>query len=268
MEAGMRLEGKVAIITGAARGIGEATAVLFAREGAKVVIADKRQEEGEKVARRIRDEGGEATFVVVDTTDEQQVKDMVVAAVKAYGTVNVLVNNAGVFVLSDVHELTNEQYDHVMNTDVRGYLWCSKYVVPHMLRAGGGSIIMNSSASALVADPDLAIYCAAKAAVNGMVRGMALDYGSRNIRVNAVCPGTIDTPFNVDYFNAMPDPEAARREIGATHVLGRMGTAMEMAYCFLFLACDESSFVTGSSLVADGGMSIFVNATPRFLAKT
>lgn len=261
----MRLKEKVAVITGAARGIGEATAILFAREGAKVVVADKRQEEGEKVAKQIKDEGGEAIFILVDITDENQIKDMVETTVKTYGTVNVLVNNAGVFVLGDVHELTNEQYDLVMNTDVRGYYWCSKYVIPYMLQAGGGSIIMNSSASAFVADPDLAIYCAAKAAVNGLVRGMALDYGGDNIRVNAVCPGAIDTPFNIDYFNAMPDPEAARRYIGATHVLGRMGTSMEMAYCFLFLACDESSFVTGSSLVADGGMSIFINPAPWFL---
>jgi NAD(P)-dependent dehydrogenase (short-subunit alcohol dehydrogenase family) len=263
----MRLKDKVAIITGAARGIGEATAILFAREGAKVVVADKRQEEGEKVTKQIKDEGGEAIFVRVDITDENQVKDMVETAVKTYGTVNVLVNNAGVFVLNDVHEITNEQYDLVMNTDVRGYFWCSKYVIPHMIKAGGGSIIMNSSASAFVADPDLAIYCAAKAAVNGLVRGMALDYGGNNIRVNSVCPGTIDTPFNINYFNAMPDPDAARRDIGATHVLGRMGTSMEIAYCFLFLACEESSFVSGSSLVADGGMSIFINPATWFLGK-
>lgn len=252
----MRLKDKVAIITGAARGIGEATAFLFAREGAKVVVADKRQEEGDRVVKQIKDEGGEAIFTAVDITEEDQVKKMVETTVKNFDSVNVLVNNAGVFVLNPVHELTNEQYNLVMNTDVRGYFWCSKYVIPHMLKAGGGSIIMNSSASAFVADPDLAIYCAAKSAVNGLVRGMALDYGRYNIRVNSVCPGTIDTPFNIDYFNAMPDPEAARREIGATHVLGRMGTALEMAYCFLFLACDESSFVTGSNLMADGGMSI------------
>ena len=228
-------------------------------------MADKRQEAGEKVVKQIKDEGGEAIFISLDITDEDLVKKMVETTIKTYGTVDVLVNNAGVYVMSDIHELTNEQYDLVMDTDVRGYFWCSKYVIPHMIKGGGGSIIMNSSVSAFISDPGLAIYCTAKAALNGLVRGMALDYGRYNIRVNSVCPGTIDTPFNIDYFNAQPDPEAARREIGAVHVLGRMGTAEEIAYCILFLASNESSFVTGSSLIADGGASIFTNPAPWFL---
>ena len=261
----MRLKDKVAIITGAARGIGEATAILFAREGAKVVVADKRQEEGEKVTKQIKDEGGEAIFVRVDITDENQVKDMVETAVKTYGTVNVLVNNAGTFALNRLHDTTNEQWDLVMNTDVRGYFWCSKYVIPHMIKAGGGSIIMTSSVDGLVAEPDLPVYCTAKAGILGLVRAMALDYGRDNIRVNAICPGVIDTPLNIEYFNSLPDPEKARKEFGAVHVLGRLGSPMEIAYCFLFLASDESSFVTGSSMVADAGMSVIVNPAPGFL---
>jgi dihydroanticapsin dehydrogenase len=123
---------------------------------------------------------------------------------------------------------------------------------------------MTSSVDGLVAEPDLPVYCAAKAGLLGLVRAMAEDYGPDNIRVNAICPGVIDTPLNVKYFNELPNPEKARREYEAVHVLGRWGTTMEMAYCFLFLASDESSFVTGSSFVADGGMSIFINPHPAF----
>ena len=124
---------------------------------------------------------------------------------------------------------------------------------------------MTSSVDGLVAEPDLPVYCAAKAGILGLVRAMALDYGPDNIRVNAICPGVIDTPLNIEYFNSLPDPEKARKEFGAVHVLGRLGTPMEMAYCFLFLASDESSFVTGSSFVADGGMSVIINPAPGFL---
>lgn len=252
----MRLEGKVAIITGAARGIGEATAVLFAREGAKVVVADRLHKEGEEVARRIKGEGGEATVVAVDTCDERQVKEMVEAAIRAYGTVHVLVATAGTFALNRLHETTNEQWDQVMNTDVRGYFWCSKYVIPHMLRGGGGSIILTSSVSGMVAEPDSPVYCTAKAGVLGLVRAMALDYGRDNIRVNAVCPGVIDMPSDTERSTRPAETEKARNEAGAAQILGRLGTPMEMASCFLFLASDESSFVTGSSLIADGGMSV------------
>lgn len=261
----MRLKDKVAIITGAARGIGEATAILFAREGAKVVVADMRKEEGERVVQQIKQEGGDAIFAWVDITNEEQIIQMVDLTIATYGTVNILVNNAGTFAVNRLHETTNEQWDLVMNTDLRGYFWCSKYVIPHMLKAGGGSIIMTSSVDGLVAEPDLPVYCAAKAGIMGLVRAMALDYGRDNIRVNAICPGVIDTPLNIEYFATLPDPEKARREFGAVHMLGRLGTPMEMAYCFLFLASDESSFVTGSSLVADGGMSTFINPAKWFL---
>jgi dihydroanticapsin dehydrogenase len=123
---------------------------------------------------------------------------------------------------------------------------------------------MTSSVDGLVAEPDLPVYCAAKAGLLGLVRAMAEDYGPDNIRVNAICPGVIDTPLNVKYFGELPNPDEARRECEAVHVLGRLGTAMEMAHCFLFLASDESSFVTGSSFVADGGMSIIINPHPAF----
>ena len=262
----MRLKDKVAIVTGSTSGIGEATAVLFAREGAKVVVVGRRRKEGERVVKEIRDEGGKAIFVLTDVSNEDEVKRMVQTTVENYERADVLFNNAGTMLSKKLHETTNEEWDRVMNVDLKGVFWCSKYVVPHMKRQGGGSIIMCSSANAIVAEPDLGAYCAAKGAVNGMTRSMALDYGPDRIRVNAICPGYIDTPLGDDYFNSLPDPEAAKRKAGALHALGRVGTAMEIAYCALFLASDESSFVTGECLVADGGLSVIVNPAPGFQA--
>ncbi len=260
----MRLKDKVAIVTGSTSGIGEATAVLFAREEAKVVVTGRRQEEGERVVKQINDEGGEAIFVQADIRQEDQVKRLVETTVETYGTVDILFNNAGAMMSKDLHETTNDEWDLVMDVDLRGVFWCSKYVIPIMKERGGGSIVMCSSANAIVAEPSLAAYCAAKGGVNGLTRAMALDYGPYNIRVNALCPGYIDTPLGDDYFNSQPDPEAARRAAGALHALGRLGTTTEMANCALFLASNESSFVTGECLVADGGLSVIVNPAPGF----
>src|SRR3972149_4454737 len=242
----MRLEDKGAVVTGAASGIGEATAKLFAREGAKVVIADINDVDGRRVEQAIKDDRGQALFVHTDVADEEQVRKMVEATVKAYGGIDVLVNNAGPY------------------ATLKGPFLCSKYAIPHINPRGGGSIIMTSSADGLVAEPDLPVYCAAKAGLLGLVRAMAEDYGPDNIRVNAICRAVIDTPLNVKYFNELPEPEKARREYEAVHVLGRWGTALEMAYCFLFLACDEPSVVTGSRFVADGGLSISTPPHPAF----
>jgi len=260
----MRLKGKVAIITGSTSGIGEATAILFAREGAKVVVVGRRQKEGERVVKQIRDEGGETIFVQADVSKEDQVKRMVETTISTYGKIDVLFNNAGTMLSKKLHETSNDEWDLVMNVDLKGVFWCSKHVVPYMKKQGGGSIVMCSSANAIVAEPDLGAYCAAKGAINALARSMALDYGPDKIRVNAICPGYIDTPLGDEYFNAQPDPAAARRKAGALHALGRMGTTMEIAYCALFLASDESSFVTGECLVADGGLSVIVNPAPGF----
>lgn len=260
----MRLQGKVAIITGAASGIGEATAKLFAVEGAQVVLADIDRLNGARVAHEITGRAGQALFVPTDVSTEADVQKMVQTAATTFGGVDVLVNNAGTYVTGKVHELTSDQWDQVMDVDLKGAFLCSKYAIPFMRARGKGSIIMTSSVDGLVAEPDLPVYCAAKAGLLGLVRAMAEDYGPDNIRVNAICPGVIDTPLNVKYFNELPNPEQARREYEAVHVLGRWGTTQEMAYCFLFLASDESSFVTGSSFVADGGMSIFINPHPAF----
>ena len=261
----MRLKDKVAIITGSTSGIGEATALLFAREGAKVVVVGRRQREGERVIKQIRDEGGEAIFVQTDVSKEDQVKRMVETAIKTYGRIDALFNNAGVAVMSKkLHETLNDDWDLVMNVDLKGAFLCSKYTIPHMKKQGGGSIIMCSSADAVVAEPDLPAYCAAKGGINALTRAMALDYGPDRIRVNAICPGFIETSLLNEWFNTLPDPDGARRKAGALHALGRIGTPMEIAYCALFLASDESSFVTGECLAADGGLSVIVNPAPGF----
>jgi len=260
----MRLKDRVAIITGSTSGIGEASALLFGREGAKVVVVGRREKEGEKVVSKIRSEGGEAIFVQTDVSKEEEVKRMVEKTVSTYGRIDVLFNNAGYMATKKLHETSNEEWEKVMTVDLKGAFWCSKYVIPQMKKQHGGSIIMCSSANAIVAEPDIAAYCAAKGAMNALVRSMALDYGPDGIRVNAICPGYIDTPLGDEYFNAQPDPALARRKAGALHALGRMGTCMEVAYCALFLGCDESSFVTGECLVADGGLSVIVNPAPGF----
>lgn len=260
----MRLKNKVAIVTGAASGIGEVTAMLFAQEGAKVVVADINDDKGRALVRRIKEEGGEGIFFHTDVSNEGQVKQMVEAVVKTYGTVDVLFNNAGVSVTREIHETTESEWDLLIGVDLKGVFLCSKHVIPIMMDHGGGSILSNSSAVSITAEPGLAAYGAAKGGINALTRGMALDYGRHKIRVNALCPGYVDTPLGDGYFNSLPDPELARRKAGALHALGRMAKPIEIAYAALFLACDESSFVTGECLVVDGGLSVIVNPAPGF----
>jgi NAD(P)-dependent dehydrogenase (short-subunit alcohol dehydrogenase family) len=260
----VRLKNKVAIVTGAASGIGEVTAMLFAQEGARVVVADINAEKGRGVVHRIEEEGGEGIFVQTDVSNEAQVKQMVDTVVKTYGTVDVLFNNAGVSVSKEIHETTEDEWNLVIGVDLKGVFLCSKHVIPIMMEHGGGSILSNSSAVSITAEPGLAAYCAAKGGINALTRAMALDYGRHKIRVNALCPGYVDTPLGDDYFNTLPDPELARRKAGALHALGRMAKPAEIAYAALFLACDESSFVTGECLVVDAGLSVIVNPAPGF----
>lgn len=260
----MRLVNKVAIVTGAATGIGEATAILFAQEGAKIVVVDIDEENGRRVVHRIKGEGGEGLFVQTDVSNEAQVKRMVDVVVKTYGTVDVLFNNAGVSVTKEIHETTEDEWNLIMGVDLKGVFLCSKYVIPVMMEHGGGSILSNSSAVSITAEPGLAAYSAAKGGINALTRAMALDYGRHKIRVNALCPGYVDTKLGEDYFNTLPNPDLARRKAGALHALGRIAKPVEIAYAALFLACDESSFVTGECLVVDAGLSVIVNPAPGF----
>lgn len=247
---GRRLEGKVAVITGMASGIGEASAILFAREGAKVVGADI-SPRGQEVVDRIRQEGGEAVFVQVDLRREEDCRRMIDTAIERYGRLDILFNNAGVITAATVDETSNEDYERMFAVNVRAIFWACKYAVPIFKRQGGGVILNTASKVGISAQPGTAVYCATKGAVVQLTGAMALDYAKYNIRVNALCPGTIETP--------LLEPElrkygpAKRREWEAGIPMGRLGKPEECAYAALFLCSDEASFITGVNLPVDGG---------------
>jgi NAD(P)-dependent dehydrogenase (short-subunit alcohol dehydrogenase family) len=260
----MRLKDKVAIITGAASGIGRATALLFAEQGAAVVVADVFDTGGEETVEQIERTDGRAIYVHANVADEQAVQQLVKTPLAAYGRVDILFNNAGLFLEKLLHETTGDEWERLMGVDLKGVFLCSKHVIPHMQRQGGGSIINTASVNGLIAEPAIAAYCAAKGGVSALTRAMALDYGADGIRVNAICPGYIDTPMTDIYYDAQPDPAAARRVAGAAHALGRTGKPEEIANVALFLASDEASFVTGANWVVDGGLAVIVNPSPHF----
>ncbi len=248
-----RLEGKVALITGGASGIGEATAKLFAREGAKVVIADLQREKGKAVVAEIRAAGGEASFTKVDVRRETQVKRMVAFTVKRYGRLDILFNNAGVENPKPEVETTTDEWDFIMDVNVRGVFLGTKYAIPEMKKNGGGSIINTASIFGLVGSPGFAAYHASKGAVRLLTKATALAHAADNIRANAICPGVIETPMFAEVLGGSPDPEAARAEWLKMEPVGRFGRPEDIAYGALFLASDESSYVTGTELVIDGG---------------
>ena len=250
----MRLEGKVALITGAAGGMGRVAATLFANEGAKVVLADVLDEDGEAAAEEIRAAGGEAAFVHADVSSAADAEAMVRAAAHAFGSLDVLYNNAGIFPGDDgsVTETSEATWDRVMNINLKGVFLGCKYGVPAMLDSGGGSIINVASFVALMgaATPQIA-YTASKGGVLAMTREIAVEFARRGIRANALCPGPIETPLLAEL---MADP--ARRQRRLVHIpVGRLGRAEEIARAALFLASDESSYVTGATFVVDGGIT-------------
>ena len=252
----MRLEGKVALISGGARGLGTAEAKLFAQEGAKVVIGDILESEGKQVEAEINESGGECLFVQLDVTSQAHWERAVEAAVSRFGPLNILVNNAGIVgggVGVPMEEASEESWQQVMDVNAKGVFLGTKHAIPEMRKAGGGSIINISSIAGLVAlaGPSFpragsGAYSASKGAVRLLTKATAVQYALEGIRCNSVHPGFIDTP--------MASPGNREDRIRRTP-LGRMGTAEEIAYGVLFLASDESSFVTGSELVIDGGVT-------------
>ena len=243
----MRLEGKVAIISGGARGMGAAEARMFAQEGAKVVIGDLLEEEGLKVAAEIGEAGGEALFVRLDVTDEASWQSAVEAAVERFGKVDILVNNAAILRTQGLLETTEEIWDEVLDVNTKGTFLGTKSVIPEMRKAGGGSIINISSGAGITGSQRNTAYHASKGAVRIFTKSAAIQYAGENIRVNSVHPGPIDTDMLA---SSMEAPGARRPE---DVPLGRHGRPEEVAYGVLYLASDESSFVTGSEVVIDGG---------------
>ena len=246
----MRLEGKVALISGGARGIGAATARLMAGEGASVVIADVLEKEGMETEAKISEAGGEVLFVRLDVTSEADWNAAVTATVTKYGKLDILVNNAGISSRTGVEETTVESWDQVMDINAKGVFLGTKAAIPEMRKAGGGSIINISSIYGIVGSGGSASYHASKGAVRIFTKAAAVQYAREGIRVNSVHPGFVDSPMTEAHHGV---PEIRKARTGQTP-LGRLGVPEDIAPGILYLASDQSSFVTGSELVIDGGM--------------
>ena len=247
----MRLEGKVAVISGGARGLGAAEARLFAQEGAKVVIGDILDAEGAQLAAAISGPSGDAQFVHLDVTNEDDWSQAIGAAVASYGKLDVLVNNAGIWRRGNVLETTVDHWDAVFGINAKGVFLGTKLAIPEMRKAGGGSIINISSTAGLGGSKNTTAYSSSKGAVRLLTKATAIQYGAEGIRANSIHPGPIDTAMGEQVW---PDAEQ-KKAAEAETAMGRIGSAQDIAYGALYLASDESSFVTGSELVIDGGLT-------------
>ncbi|MBZ0315659.1 MAG: SDR family oxidoreductase [Anaerolineae bacterium] len=251
----MRLQNKVALVTGAARGIGHGIAVRFAKEGAKVGVLDLHESACQKVVDEILAAGGHSIALGADVTDEQSVNQAVSRLKERFGPINVLVNNAAVMPSGRIHELHPDDFDRCIAVNLRGAYLCNRAVIPDMLAMRQGSIIHMASVTGIRGLPGIAAYSATKGALIALTRAMSTDYAGLGIRVNSVSPGTIDSPMLHDFLAAQSRPEYLRQQFDAMHPIGRVGTIDEVASVFVFLASDEASFVTGSNYEVDGGLS-------------
>jgi dihydroanticapsin dehydrogenase len=250
-----RVAGKACVVTGAGSGIGRASAIRLAEEGGLVVAADVAFEPLEQTVAEITAAGGTAVAQLADVSDAGQVDAMVAACVERFGRIDVLVNNAGVNLPGVLHEVPDEVIDRTLGVNVRGPIYGCRAAIPHMLRQGGGSIVNMSSVNGIVSEPFLAVYSASKGAIVMLTKGVALDYAKQGIRCNAICPGWVDTPINHAHAALLGGLEKVYDEIDSFQPIGRPGEPREIANVVLFLASDESSFMTGSVVVADGGMT-------------
>ena len=251
-----RLENKVAIVSGAARGIGRGIAMKFAQEGAKVGVLDLQAESCQKVVDEIVAAGGEAIALAADVSDEADVTAAVAQVRVAFGPVTVLVNNAAVMPTGRLHETDPAGFDLCMRVNLGGAYLLSRAVIPDMLELGIGSIIHMASVTGKLGLPGLAAYSATKGGLIALARAMSTDYARFGIRINAVSPGTIDTPLLHEFVASQSDPDYYRRAFDEMHPIGRVGTIEEVANVFVFLASDEASFVTGANYEVDGGLGV------------
>jgi len=250
-----RVEGKACVVTVAGSGIGKAIAERLAEEGGKVLCVDVNGETATTTAKGITDTGGIAEALAADVSDSKQVEAFMTLSVELYGQLDVLVNNAGVNIPGILHEVSDAVIDKTLDVNVKGQIYGCRSAIPHMLRQGGGSIVNISSVNGLVSEPFLSVYSASKGAVVMLTRGVALDYAKQGIRCNAICPGWVDTPINYAHAEMLGGLQKVYATIDSFQPIGRPGEPREIAHLALFLASDEASFMTGSIIAADGGMT-------------
>ncbi|NDB66445.1 MAG: SDR family oxidoreductase [Methylocystaceae bacterium] len=256
MEGPLRLDGKVTIVTGAASGIGLATAELFLSEGSHVVIADNNKAAAEKAAAALKGKGkGQCLPVSCNVANAADVENLFSVVMKQFGRIDVLVNNAGYGIAGTVSQTSDQDWDDLMAVNVRGVFLCCKHGIMAMKKTGGGVIVNVASVVAAVGIRNRAAYVASKGAVAALTRSIALDYVNDHIRCNAIAPGTIETPYYTEILAKAEDPVAIKKGLEARQPMGRLGTPDEIANGILFLACDESRFATGTILTIDGGMT-------------
>ncbi len=251
----MKLKNKIALITGGGTGIGKATAFLFAKEGARVVITGRREQILQEAVDEAKTENLEIEYVRSDISKEEDCKTAVEYTVGKFGRIDILFNNAGVLYRAITHETTTEQWINTFNVNVRGMYFMSKYTIPHMLKQGYGVIVNHSSVLGLKASPGFAAYNSSKGAVNQLTRSMALEYADKGIRVNAICSGTVYTPLADDMFEQWGDREVGEKRYISVHPIGRLAQPEEIAHAVLFLCDDNIKFMTGTMLSVDGGLS-------------
>jgi NAD(P)-dependent dehydrogenase (short-subunit alcohol dehydrogenase family) len=249
----MRFKDKTVVITGATTGIGRGTAILFGKEGAKVVVAGRREKEGQDTVKAITDAGGEAMFVATNIAKANEVESLIETAAKRYGSIDVLINNAGVAIIKPVHEFTEEEWDTIIDTHMKGTFLCSKYAIPYMIKQGEGAIVNTASIWSFNAYPGWAIYCAAKGGILQLTRAMAVDLAPYKIRVNCVCPGAVRTELMEKAFKESPDPAKTLKIFEDIHPMRRVGEPEDVGKAVLFLASDDASWITGADLSIDGG---------------
>jgi NAD(P)-dependent dehydrogenase (short-subunit alcohol dehydrogenase family) len=252
----MRVKDKVGIVTGGGAGIGKATALLLAKEGAFVCVADSIAEAGEATAREIEVAGGEAFSLMVDVSSNQDCQAMVEATVLRWGKLNFLCNIAGIVVGGVLDQTQEEDWNRSIDVNLKSIYLASRHALPHLKKSGGGSIVNMASVAGLMGVKNRAAYSASKGGVIALTKSMAIDYVEDHIRVNSICPGTVDSPSLQKRLESLPDPVAAHRDFISRQPMKRFGRPEEIANTVLFLCSDESSFITGIEVIVDGGMSL------------
>ena len=254
-----RLKNKTAIITGAGSGIGEATAKLFIKEGAQVVIAEINSENGKKVSEEINNNGGKSIFIETDVSQSDSVKAMVDQTVSELGAPDILINNAGIAVFDDPLKLSDEDWKKCFSVDLDGVWFGCKHTLPFMLEKKKGSIVNIASVHSFQIIPKTFPYPVAKHGVLGLTRALAVDYANKGIKINAISPGYIFTPINEWFFNTKPDPVAAKKDAEMLHPINRLGASEEIANAALFMSSDECNFMVGANVVIDGGLTLKIH---------